>query len=136
MKKYLMLSCIMLAAHFAKAQQDYKVVFDLSSRDTINQRAILHELQVIRASSPTAKMEVVMYGHGIDLVIKDRSKMEQELRKLIDDPNNSFKVCAMTLKRNNIDKTQLLAGVEVVPDGIYEIITKQSQGWGYVKVGH
>jgi intracellular sulfur oxidation DsrE/DsrF family protein len=38
------------------------------------------------------------------------------------------------MQRYNIDKSQLIAGVETVPDGIYEIITKQKQGWGYIKV--
>ena len=30
-------------------------------------------------------------------------------------------------------KSQLLEGVGTVPDGIYEIISKQHQGWGYIK---
>ena len=38
------------------------------------------------------------------------------------------------MKRNNIDKSQLIPGVEIVPDGIYEIILKQREGWGYIKV--
>jgi hypothetical protein len=42
----------------------------------------------------------------------------------------------MTMKRNNVDKSQLLPGVEIVPDGIYEIISKQHEGWGYIKVAH
>jgi intracellular sulfur oxidation DsrE/DsrF family protein len=42
----------------------------------------------------------------------------------------------MTLNRNHIDKDQLVPGVEIVPDGIYEIISKQQEGWGYIKVGH
>jgi intracellular sulfur oxidation DsrE/DsrF family protein len=40
------------------------------------------------------------------------------------------------MQRYNIDKSQLIPGVEVVPDGIYEIITKQREGWGYIKVGN
>jgi intracellular sulfur oxidation DsrE/DsrF family protein len=40
------------------------------------------------------------------------------------------------MKRYNIDKTQLLPGVEVVDDGIWEIIQKQQEGWGYIKVAH
>jgi len=26
--------------------------------------------------------------------------------------------------------------VEVVPDGIHEIVSKQQAGWGYIKVAH
>jgi intracellular sulfur oxidation DsrE/DsrF family protein len=40
------------------------------------------------------------------------------------------------MKRHNIDAFQLLPGVSIVPDGIYEIITKQKEGWGYIKAAH
>jgi intracellular sulfur oxidation DsrE/DsrF family protein len=138
MKKSIGLTCLcLLTIIFAHAQkEDYKVVFDLSSRDTVNQQTLIRELQFIRSTSPAAKITVVLYGHGMDLAVKGRTKLEGELRPLIADPNISFKVCGYTLQRNNVDKSQLLVGVEVVPDGIYEIFSKQKEGWGYVKVGH
>jgi intracellular sulfur oxidation DsrE/DsrF family protein len=37
------------------------------------------------------------------------------------------------MKNNNVTADQLLPGIHVVPDGIYEIITKQREGWGYIK---
>jgi intracellular sulfur oxidation DsrE/DsrF family protein len=37
------------------------------------------------------------------------------------------------MKNNNIGKDQLIAGVDVVPDGIYEIISRERDGWGYIK---
>jgi intracellular sulfur oxidation DsrE/DsrF family protein len=40
------------------------------------------------------------------------------------------------MKNHNIDSSQLLSGVRTVPDGIYEIITKEREGWGYIKVAH
>jgi uncharacterized protein len=49
-------------------------------------------------------------------------------------PPLTFKVCAIALKNNNVDKSQLLPGVQIVPDGIYELISKQQDHWGYIKV--
>jgi uncharacterized protein len=136
-KNLLLISAIMLMSAFANAQvNNYKVVFDMSSKDTINQMAIVREIGLITGASPDAKLEVVIYGQGLDLAVKDRSPQQAAVEKLIADNKASFKVCAMTMKRNNIDKSQLVPGVEVVPDGIYEIISKQQQGWGYIKVGH
>ena len=40
------------------------------------------------------------------------------------------------MKRNNITAAQLIPGIQIVPDGIYEIVTKQHEGWGYIKVAH
>lgn len=138
MKKYLLcLSIIMLTATFVNAQvKNYKVVFDMSSRDTVNQQAIVREIGLITGANPDAKLEVVIYGQGLDLAVKDRSGQQSAVQKIIADNKASFKVCAMTMKRNNIDASQLVPGVEVVPDGIYEIISKQQEGWGYIKVGH
>jgi intracellular sulfur oxidation DsrE/DsrF family protein len=39
------------------------------------------------------------------------------------------------MKRWNIGESQLLPGVSTVPDGIYEILQKQREGWGYIKAG-
>jgi hypothetical protein len=51
-------------------------------------------------------------------------------------PNVSFKVCQVALKNNNVDRSRILPEVSTVPDGIYEIMTKQREGFGYIKVGH
>jgi intracellular sulfur oxidation DsrE/DsrF family protein len=40
------------------------------------------------------------------------------------------------MKNQHVDKSQLLANVQTVPDGIGEIVAKQHAGWGYIKVGH
>ena len=113
---------------------DYKVVFDMTSKDSMNQQSLIRELNLIKDANPDAKMEVVVYSHGLELVLKNKSPQQNEVAKLVSDKNISFKVCAMTMKRNNIDQSQLIPGVMVVPDGIYEIISKQKEGWGYIKV--
>lgn len=137
MKKYLFLACMVLPAAFAVHAQTaaYKVVFDMSSRDSVNQQSLIRELMLISQSNPGAQMEVVIYGQGLGLVTSE-SAQQAAVQKLASAKNISFKVCAMTMKRNNVDKSQLLPGVQVVPDGIYEIISKQQEGWGYIKVAH
>jgi intracellular sulfur oxidation DsrE/DsrF family protein len=135
MKKIMLFIGITMIACIVKAQNaDYRVVFDMTSRDSINQQAVIRELNLIREGNPDAKLEVVMYGQGIDIAIKGRSSQEPAVQKLLTDKGITFRICAIAMKRNNIDKSQLIPGVEVVPDGIYEIISKQREGWGYIKV--
>jgi uncharacterized protein len=138
MKKYsLCILNLVVMSLFAHAQSsNYKVVFDMSSKDSINQQAIVREIGLITGASPDAKLEVVIYGQGLELAIKNRSSQQPAVEKIIASNKATFKVCAMTMKRNNIDSTQLVPGIEIVPDGIYEIISKQQAGWGYIKVGH
>ena len=138
MKKHLLcVGMILLLTTVVNAQvKNYKVVFDMSSKDTVNQQSVTREIGLIMDANPDAKLEVVIYGQGLDLAVKDRSTQQAAVQKIIAGNKATFKVCAMTLKRNNIDKDQLVPGVEIVPDGIYEIISKQQEGWGYIKVGH
>lgn len=138
MKKYIFISCLFVfAIQIMKGQTaDYKVVFDLTSKDSLDQKALMRWVSEISGSTPDAKIEVVMYGQGVNMVTKGRSNMEEIVGKFADNKNVFFKVCAVALKNQNIDKSQLMPGVLIVPDGIYEIISKQREGWGYIKAVH
>jgi intracellular sulfur oxidation DsrE/DsrF family protein len=137
MKKILFLVCLLaFLTPIVRAQSDYKVVFDLTSRDSLDHKAVLRWAVEVAKASADAKVEVVMYGQGVHMMVKGKSTVEDAITKLMDNKNVSFKVCAVALKAQNLDKSQLIPGVEVVPDGIYEIISKQREGWGYIKAVH
>jgi intracellular sulfur oxidation DsrE/DsrF family protein len=127
-------SVILLTVGFTNRKADtYRVAFDLTSRDSVDQAATMRWIREVSTSSPDAEMEVVMYGKGFELVMPDRSKALADVQKYITNPKVSFKVCAIALKNNDLEKSQLLPGVQVVPDGIYELVSKQQQHWGYIK---
>jgi intracellular sulfur oxidation DsrE/DsrF family protein len=132
-KSFALFLSIMMAWGFAFAQSDYKVVFDLTSKDSLDQQAVIRWLKEITNERSDAKLEVVMYAKGVNMVTRDKSAVADAVIQLATNKNISFKVCAIALKNQGIDKSQLLPGVEVVPDGIYEIISKQREGWGYIK---
>jgi intracellular sulfur oxidation DsrE/DsrF family protein len=138
MRRLVIVGLVALASFgFMRSQlQPYRVVFDLTSRDTLDQKAVLRWIREVGTSSPKAQMEVVMYGKGFELVMPERSAFVNDVKEALKNPNVSFKVCAVALRNNNVDKSQLLAGVGTVPDGIYEIVSKQQDRWGYIKVGH
>lgn len=133
-KGILLLGCFLFSVLFATAQPDYKVVFDLTSKDSIDQKTVIRWLNEVIKASPDAKMEVVMYGQGTAMVVKGRSLVADDVTRLSANPNVAFRVCAVALKNQNIDTGQLVSGVQTVPDGIYEVISKQRDGWGYIKV--
>jgi intracellular sulfur oxidation DsrE/DsrF family protein len=119
-----------------RAPQPYRVVFDLTSRDSLDQKAVLRWINEVTTSSPNAEVEVVMYAKGFELVMPDKSTVLPGIQSAIKNPKVAFKVCAIALKNNNIDKSQLLPGVQVVPDGIHELVMKQQENWGYIKAVH
>jgi intracellular sulfur oxidation DsrE/DsrF family protein len=114
----------------------YKVVFDLTSRDSLDQKAVMRWLKEISDASPDAQMEVVMYGKGLELVMPEKSTMLPEVKEAMKNPNISFKVCQIAMKNLKVDKSQLLDGAQPVPDGVHEIVMKQQDNWGYIKVSH
>lgn len=112
----------------------YKVVFDITTGDTAAQKAVIRQIRGISQARPDAQLEVAIYSEALPMVMKDKSIIADAVQELSASKKASFKVCGMTMKRNNVDKSQLVAGVDVVPDAIYEIISKQHEGWGYIKV--
>jgi len=125
---------VFLISFLAQAQKDYKVVFDLTSKDSNDQRAVIRWVNEVSKTEPTAQMEVVMYGQGLSLVTKGRSIVAEEVARLAQNKNIAFRVCQVAMKNQGIDQSQLIEGVGTVPDGIYEVISKQREGWGYIKV--
>lgn len=137
MRKLSLFTVILLvASQFAFSQKDYKVVFDLTSGDTLSQQTTIRWVTEIIKAEPTAQVEVVMFGKGLPLAVKDKSAVASDVTTLATNKNVAFKVCAVALANQKIDKDQLLPGVQTVPDGIYEIVSKQREGWGYIKVAH
>ena len=82
MKRMLVIASLaVLSLGLVRAKpQPYRVVFDLTSRDTLDQRAVLRWLKEVGGSSPDAKMEVVMYAKGFELVMPDRSAFTADIK--------------------------------------------------------
>jgi intracellular sulfur oxidation DsrE/DsrF family protein len=126
----------MQAPHAQPQPKPYKVVFDLTSSDPLDQRAVLRWIKEVSGVNSKNEMEVVMYGRGLDLVVSGKSTMASDVADAIKTANVKFDVCAIAMKNQQVDKSQLLPDVQIVPDGIGEIVAKQHAGWGYIKVGH
>jgi intracellular sulfur oxidation DsrE/DsrF family protein len=114
----------------------YKVVFDLTSADPLDQQAVLRWIKEVSAANPQNEMEVVMYGRGLDLVVSGKTTLASAVAEAITASRATFSVCAIAMKNQQVDQSRLLPNVQVVPDGIGELVAKQSAGWGYIKVGH
>lgn len=114
-------------------QKPVKIVFDVSSGDTlIHQAAIRHVSSMAKAYSD-AQFEVVVYGNALPMFVKGKSTVEDQIQSLAPNRNVSFKVCEVTMKRKQVDRSQIIQNVSPVADAIIEIVTRQGEGWGYIK---
>ena len=112
------------------------IVFDVTSADPATHQSTMRHIKFMSSNYPDSKFEVVLYSGSVDMALKEKSSVADEIASLEQQDNVSFKICAMTMSRKKIDKSELIQGFEVVPDGILEIVTKQSEGWGYIKESH
>ncbi len=137
MKKHILSSSLLLLSFFSLAQtKPVKIVFDVTSKDTLIHQAAIRHVTLESQAHPDAQLEIVIYSGSLSMVVKDKSVVASAVQQLAATKNVAIVVCAETMKRNNVDKSQLIPGVQVVPDGILEIVDKQGKGWGYIKEAH
>lgn len=135
-KMTFILPMLLLYAAFLTAQPNYKVVFDVTSKDTVDHKMAIRWVNEVLKAEPAAQVEVVFFGQSLDMITKNKSVVADAITRISANKNASFKVCKVAMKAHDIDMSQLVTGVQTVPDGIYEIISKQRDGWGYIKVSH
>jgi hypothetical protein len=74
---------------------------------------------------------VVVQAGGIAAVTADGENRET-VRALLDD-GVSFKACRNTLELKDLAESDLVDGVETVPEGAVEVTRLQNEGYGYMR---
>ena len=87
---------------------------------------------------PKAKIVMVMHAAGINYLMKDaKDKDGNPFEVTVQDLKSQgveFRVCEITLKSRNIDKSKLIEDVTYVPSGVAEVSRLQIQeGYAYLK---
>ena len=124
-----------LAASRLSAQsKPYNIVFDITTSDTATHQRVIRWSKGILEAHPDAKIEIVFYGKALDMVVKGKSTVTTDVLKLAADKKVTFAVCEHAMKVLNIEKNQLLDGMMTVPDALYELVIRQADGYGYIKV--
>lgn len=137
MKRILLFAAIVLLSSQLLAQtQPYNVVFDVTSADTMVHQRVIRMINLITASNPEAKIVVVYYGLSLNMIVQEKSTVSTAVQKLSAEKKASFVVCEQAMKVHKIEKGQLLTGVTIVPDGVFELVKKQAEGYGYIKVSY
>lgn len=115
-------------------QKPFNIVFDITTNDTTTHQRLIRWVNGIASSYPDAKVEIVFYGKALDMIVKDKSTVAADVVKLGTEKKVTFAACEHAMQVFNISKSQLLNGVTTVPDALYELVTKQAEGYGYIKV--
>jgi uncharacterized protein len=128
------LSYAQVQAKVKKTEQTtkHKIVYDLAVADTTMHAGLMRQLNNIKRGWPDAQIEVVVHGKAINLLVTGKSTQANAIKEL-QAKGVVFAACENTMKRAKVEKSQLLPNTPTVPMGIGEIVTKQEEGWSYIK---
>lgn len=114
--------------------QPHRIIFQLSSGDTLAHKALMKQLNNITTVAPDTKIEVVCHGPGLDMLVSAKSTVHDKLIPLAE-KGIQFNACEFSMKERNVEKSAIIPEAGFVKAGIIEIVSKQEQGWSYIKSG-
>ncbi len=142
MKKFIIF-CLFLASTMALFAQDeapvvttkkLKVVFQLTTNDTLVQKGLAKQIQNFLVAAPNAKIEVVCHNNGITLLQNATTKQGAKIKEL-SVKGVDFVACENTMRERKIKREELVSECRTVPSGVVEVVLKQDKGWGYIRAG-
>jgi hypothetical protein len=128
------LFCLGTAQVFAQSNKQYKIVFQLTSNDTLVHKALIKQISNALTAAPKSKIEVVCHNNGITMLQSNVTKQAEGIKKLATQ-GVVFAACENTMKERKIDKSTIVSEAIFVPAGIIEIADKQDKKWAYIKAG-
>src|SRR5215213_1649054 len=108
------IAIILFSSLVVSAQSNYKVVFDLTSRDTVDHKLAIRWANEVLKADPNAQVEIVLFGQSLAMIAKDRSVVADAVTKLSANKNASIKVCKVAMNAHNVEVNQLVPGVQMV----------------------
>lgn len=128
---------LFLTSLIVAQQNQHKIVFDFTKGDTASFSTIMRQLNnIVKATGGNAKLEVVCYGPGLDILMKERTTVQQQIEEFHGKYNVVFSACEASMQRRGIVKSQLLPQTVTIPLASLEISSRQQEGWSYLKAGY
>jgi intracellular sulfur oxidation DsrE/DsrF family protein len=113
----------------------HRVIMQLVSGDTLAHKALISQLKNLKEVwADSIEIEVLIQGPALDMIIADKTTQQEGISKM-KQKGVRFIACEFSMRQRKVTKEELLKDVESVNYGLVEIITKQEQGWSYLKAG-
>jgi hypothetical protein len=110
-----------------------RVVFQVSDGDAAKWGLALNNASNVQQELGADKVEVeiVAYGPGIGMLLAESTTAN----RISDAIRNGVRVvaCENTMKAQKLVKSDMNPSVGFVPAGVVEIMTRQAEGWAYIR---
>ena len=138
MKKLILLTLFALATIGTLQAQDgkspHRILFQVASADSMEHKMLMRQLTNTNAAAPDAVIEVVCHGPGLDLLMTDRTVVRKKITGL-KELGIKFIACENAMKDRGVTREQMIEETDYVPAAIIHIVTRQEEGWSYLKAG-
>ena len=118
----------------ATEDKQHKIIFQLSIDDSVAHKALMKQLNNITTVAPGTKIEVVCHGPGLNMLVMGKTTVQDKIQQM-KMRDIIFVACEFYMRERNIPKEKIIPEAGFVKAGIIEIVTKQEQGWSYIKSG-
>ena len=133
MKNILLIAAVYFTS-FAYAQQgQHRIVFDFTKADTASFATMMRQTRNILNAAGNVKLEIVCYGPGLDMLMTEKTTVQNEIKEFAEKFNVVFAACEASMQRRGIQRNQLLPQIVTVPLASLEISSKQQEGWSHLK---
>ena len=122
------------------ADKTHKIVFEVSIDGAEKWQAALRNVENVQKAlgAKTTKIEVVTHGKGVGMLLAKTSAENAELKTKLDQLHAAgviFAACENTMKREKIERKDLVELSTTVDSGVSQVIRKQEDGYAYIKSG-
>lgn len=122
------------------SKQTHKVVFEVTSDGAEKWLGALRNVENAQKSlgATAGEFVVVAHGKGLGLLLAknaaENPEMKTKLEKLHAD-GVLFAACENTMRRDKVEKKDLVEHATTVDSGVGEVIRKQGEGYSYIRIG-
>lgn len=111
-----------------------RIVFSLVESDPARVNAVLTNIGNVQKFYGIDNVEIVVvaYGPGLRPLLKDETSVRARIEGLMA-INVEFLACGATMETLHKSATDLIDGVDVVPNGLPEIVERQLRGWVHLR---
>lgn len=117
------------------AQAAHKIVFQLTTDDSLSHKALMKQLKNITTVSPETRIDVICHGPGLSMLMAKKTTVYDKIKDIQSRKSVRFYACEFSLKERNVGKAEIIPESGYVQAGIIAIVERQEQGWSYIKSG-
>jgi hypothetical protein len=115
----------------------HRVVIQLSNGDDSLIRSTGSQIQnLFNAFEGQVQIELVCHGISLPILLKKENHLGDLLEKLIADFHVKILACENMLKANGKSEADLFKGIRLVPSGVAWIVSRQEEGWSYIRAAY